>query len=184
MAPYAAELVHAGSRADVGEVLYRHVTAERRRVAEDRVAADMAVVRHVHVGHEHVAIADAREAAAAARAAVDGDELAEDVAPADREPRLLAAELQVLRHLPNRRERVDLRVVADLGPAVDDRRRADPAVRAEVHVRADHGMRTDRRPLADPGARIDDGGRIDRGLVGDEAQQQLGLGHDLVADVG
>ena len=47
------------------------MAAERRHVAEDRVVADVAVVRHVHVGHEHVAIADRRHAAAAARAAVD-----------------------------------------------------------------------------------------------------------------
>ena len=40
----------------------------------------LAVVRDVHVGHEHVAVADRRHAAAAARAAVDGHELAEDVA--------------------------------------------------------------------------------------------------------
>ena len=45
------------------------------------------------------------------------------------EPRLLALVLQVLRRQADRRERVDLGVVADLGPAVDDRRRADAAVR-------------------------------------------------------
>ena len=76
----AAELVHARAGADVGEVLDRDVAAERRHVAEDRVVADVAVVRDVHVGHEQVAVADRRHAAAAARAAMDRDELAEDVA--------------------------------------------------------------------------------------------------------
>ena len=135
--------------ADVGEVLDRHVAAERRRVAEDGVVADVAVVGDVDVGHEDVAIADRRHAAAAARAAVDRHELAEDVAPADHEARLLAAKLQVLRNQPDRRERVDLRIVADLGPAVDDRRGADPAVRADAHVGADRRVRADRRALAD-----------------------------------
>ena len=46
----------------------------------DRVVADVAVVRHVRVGHEYVAVANLGDAAAAARPAVDGDELAEDVA--------------------------------------------------------------------------------------------------------
>ena len=108
---------------------HRDVAAERRHVAEDRVVADVAVVRDVHVGHEHVAIADFGDAAAAARAAMDGDELAEDVALADHEPRFLAPEFQVLRHEADRRERIDLGAVADLGPAVDDRRRADPCSR-------------------------------------------------------
>ncbi len=41
-----------------------HVAAERRHVAEDRVVADVAVVRNVHVGHEHVVVADLGDAAA------------------------------------------------------------------------------------------------------------------------
>ena len=60
-------------------------------LAKMRVVADAAVVRDVRVGHEQVAIADDRGAAAARRAAVDGHELAEDVALADDEPRVLAA---------------------------------------------------------------------------------------------
>ena len=47
------------------------------------------------------------------------------------EPGLLALELEVLRDQADRGERKDLGAVADLGPAVDDRRRADPAVGAE-----------------------------------------------------
>ena len=54
----AAELVHAGSGADIREVLDVHVPAERRHVAEDGVVADMAIVRDVDVRHEHVAVAD------------------------------------------------------------------------------------------------------------------------------
>ena len=61
------------------------VAAERGVRPEDRLVADVAVVRHVHVVHEQVAVADRRHAAAAGGAAVDGDELAEDVARADLE---------------------------------------------------------------------------------------------------
>ena len=43
----AAELVHARPGADGREVLDVHVAAERRRLPEDDVAADLAVVRHV-----------------------------------------------------------------------------------------------------------------------------------------
>ena len=53
--------------ADVGEVLDVDVAAERGVRPEDRVVADVAVVRDVHVGHEQVVVADRRLAAAALR---------------------------------------------------------------------------------------------------------------------
>ena len=94
-------------------------------------------------------------------AAMDGHELAEDVAAPDDQPGRLAAELEVLRDETDRREGKDLRAFADLGPAVDDRRRAHPAVGTEADVRADHGERPDRRPCADLRLRMHDRGRID-----------------------
>src|SRR5205823_1966140 len=129
------------------------------------------------------AIANRRHAASTLRAAMDRDELAEDVALAARQPRLLAPELQVLRDLADRRERIDLAVVADLGPSLDDARRADAAVPADADVRSDDGVRADDRALPDPCAGIDDGGRIDVGRVEDDAQYQLRLGHLLIADI-
>ena len=83
--------------------------AERGAGPEDRVAADVAIVRDVHVGHEQVAVADRRPAAAAGGAAMDGHELAEDVALADH--RAASARRWYFRSCggkPDRRERVDL----------------------------------------------------------------------------
>ena len=99
MAPDAAELVDAGSRADVHAVFHRHVPAERGHVPEDGVVSHMAVVGHVHVGHEDVPVADRGPAPAALGSTVNGDELAEDVPAADRQTRLFAAELEILRRL-------------------------------------------------------------------------------------
>jgi hypothetical protein len=90
----------------------------------------MAVVRHVRVRHEQIAIADRRHAAAARRAAMNRDELAEHVVSADDELGRLALELQILRRQADRRERIDLRVVADRRPPVDDAGRPDRAVAA------------------------------------------------------
>ena len=90
------------------------------------------------------------DAAAARGAAVDRDELAEDVPPADDQARLLAAELEVLRDEADRREREDLGLVADLGPAVDDRTTRRSGSRRPIrHVLADDGVRADDRALAD-----------------------------------
>ena len=79
----AAELMHARSGTDGREVVDEDVSAERGVVAENRVVANVAVVRDVRVRHEHVAIADRRLPSASTRAAMDRDELAEDVVLAD-----------------------------------------------------------------------------------------------------
>ncbi len=142
-------------------VLDRDVTAERRMRAEDRVVADVAVVRHVNVGHEHVAIANPGDAAAAGRAAVDGDELPEDIPGADHQLGRLAAELQVLRHEPDRRERKNLGAFADLRPPVDDRRRAHLAAGPDADVWSDDGVRPDGRTRRRP-RRTDRRWRSDR----------------------
>src|SRR5205823_1572880 len=124
-------------------VLDRHMPAERRHVAENRVVANMTVVRDVDVGHEHVAIADFRDAAAAARAAVNRDELAKDIALANHELGTLAAEFQVLRNEADRGERMNLGALADFGPAVDDGGGANSTVRVDADMRTDHRMGTD-----------------------------------------
>ena len=90
---------------------------------------------------------------------MDGHELAEDVAPPDEQPRLFALELEILRDEADRGEGKNLRAVADVGPAVDDRRRAHHAIGAEADIRADHGERPDLRPCSDLRLRVHDGRR-------------------------
>ena len=128
-------------------------------------------------------------AAAASRAAVNRDELAEHVPVANHERRLLAAELQVLRDEPDRGKREDLVAVADLGPPVDDARGADAAVAADADVLADDGVRAHDRARANLARRMDDRRGIDRDArpaaghaLGHERHHELGLGHDGVAD--
>ena len=69
-------------------------------VAEENPVADEAVVSDVGVCHEDVVVPDRRQAAPAAGSAVHGHALAEDVAVADQQPRMLAAELEILRIRP------------------------------------------------------------------------------------
>ena len=126
------------------------------------------------------------DAAAAGRAAVDGDELAEDVAGADLEARRLAAVLQVLRRQADRGEREDLGAVADRGVAVDHRRRADLAVRGRCTTCGPidgerRRRRCRRRPRASGATRAV---RIDVARSASDRQHQLGLGHDLAVDFG
>ena len=179
----AAELMDAGVGADVAKSSTDTWPPSVALRSEDRVAADMAVVRDVHVVHEQVAVADRRPAAAAGRAAMDGDELAEDVALADLEPRRLAFVLQVLRRQPDRGERIDLGLVADRRVAVDDGRRADAAVagRARRPARSPRaGRRSCRRRSARSGATCAVGSISACSSL--HREHELGLGHHLAVD--
>src|SRR5690606_8482941 len=121
----AAELVHPGEAAQVHLVADLHVAGEGGVVGEHAAVADPAVVGDVHVGQQPVVVADAGAAAAVARAAVDGAELADDVAVADLELGVLAGELLVLRVAADGHVRVDAVVAADPGRALQRAVRAD-----------------------------------------------------------
>jgi len=82
---------------------------------EDGVAADVAVVRHVRVRHEQVAVANRRRAAAAGGAAVDGDELADLISPPDFGLGGFALVLQILRRHADRAVRIEDIILADPG---------------------------------------------------------------------
>ncbi len=82
----------------------------------------------------------------------------------------------------------DLIAVANLGDAVDDARRPDPAVAADPHPLADGRVGANDGPGADLRRGMHDRGRVDVGRHrrpgggGLESHHQLGLGGDLVVD--
>ena len=94
------ELVHGAKAAEIGVVLHLDMAAQRRVVGHDHAVADLAVVRDVDRCHEQPAVADPRDAAAAGRAGVHGDVLADLVVAADHQLGSLAAILAVLRPMP------------------------------------------------------------------------------------
>ena len=65
MATDAAELVHAAERGHIDPVLDNDVAGQPHAVAQDDVVADLAIVRHVGVGHQQVVAADRGHQAAA-----------------------------------------------------------------------------------------------------------------------
>src|SRR5439155_6956467 len=128
---------------------------------EDRVAAHMAVMRDMHVRHQEIVVADGGVAATAGGATVDRCELADGVAFADGQPRALTLVLEVLRRKTDRRHREDVRLVADIGPAVDDDRRVDAASPANRNFGTDRAVGADDRSFAEPRRGMDVRGRID-----------------------
>ena len=161
--PDAAELVDAREAAEGREVLDLDVAGERGGVGEDRVAPDEAVVGHVRLGHEQVVRPDAGEPPAPGRPPVDGRALAEHVAVADLDAARLPAELEVLRHEPDRAEREEAVVLAHARVAVDH------------HVRVEHRPPPEARLVPDHAEGPHPHARLEHG-AGRDASQGVDLG--------
>src|SRR3970282_209769 len=143
------ELVYQGGRAQNGPVAHVHVARELAGIGEDRLAADLAVVREVHVRHDPVVVAHARHARVARRAAVDGDVFAYRVAVADLHGRVFAAIFLVLRRRADGGELIDAVVAADAHAAIEDHVRPDPAALADLDLFAEDRVGADRHPGRD-----------------------------------
>ena len=132
----------------------RDVAGELAGVGEDGVVADLAVVRDVHVGHDPVVVAEARDARVLHRAAVDRAVLADRVAVADLDRGGLAGVLLVLRRRRRARRTGRCGCCAPM--------RVRPSMH---HVRADPRCRRRSRraaPMIEYGADRDAGARAAR----------------------
>src|SRR5439155_12425623 len=121
-----------------------------------RLAADLAVVREVHVSHDPVLVAHARYADVLRRAAVDRDVLADGVVVADLDRGRLAAVLLVLGRRADRGEVEDLVAPADAHVPVEHHVRADPASLAQLDMLADDAVGPDLDVRGQPRAGVDE----------------------------
>src|SRR5690242_1821140 len=156
-----AVLVHADVAGNDQPIADFHVPGQCRIVGEHHAVADLAVVRDVHVGQQPVVVTDAGDTATLAGAAVDRDELADQVAIADHQFGALAGKLLVLRGTTDRGELADPVVAADPGGTLDYHVRADHGALADLHVRTDHAVGANGDVRADDRARIDLRGGVD-----------------------
>src|SRR5205814_1151237 len=101
-------------------------------IGEDGVAADLAVMREMHVRHDPVVAADAGHSGVERGAAVDGDVFADHVAVADLDRSVLVGVFLVLRRRADRGEMEDAVAPADAGTAVQHDMRADPGAFAQL----------------------------------------------------
>src|SRR5512134_788297 len=155
------ELVHQGGAAEDHPVADVHVPRQPAVVGEDAMAADLAVVREMHAGHDPVVVADARDARVARRPAIDGHALADRVAVADLDRRVLARVFLVLRRRADRAELIDAVVAPDARAPVEHHVRADPAALAHLDALADDGVGAHRDAWREPRARVDHGRGMD-----------------------
>ena len=120
-------------------------------------------MRYVHISHDPVVIAHARDGPAAGRTDVEGAELPDGVALANDEFARLARVFLVLRNRAQRIELEDAVVAANGCMALDHAMRANGRAGRDLHMRTDHGV----RPHADRA--VEFGARVHQGCGMDEA---------------
>ena len=116
---------------------------------------------NVHVSHDEAMAADARDSAAAGRAAMQRDEFANGVVVADLQPGGLAFVFEILWRQADRGKRKNAIVRAQPRGALQLHVRDKLALFAHLHVGADHAVRADLARCRHLRRRINDRGLVD-----------------------
>ena len=136
------------------------MAGERGLVHHDDVVAEKAVMRDVAIGHDEILITK-RSGRAFLGAAVDGDELPDDILRTDLGKGRLALIGEILGFMTNHGIHVDCVVIPKFGPAGEVNAGQDLVVGADLDpvfdddVRADRVIDPDLDMLSDDGARVD-----------------------------
>ncbi len=136
------------------------MTGERALVGHDHATADLRVMSHMRAGHEEAVVPDTGYAAAAFGAGIHRDALADATARADHEPRVFAPILEILRHLADAREGVDLGLRADFRISGDHRVALDDCAGTDPDLASDHAERAHPHAVGQFRAGLDDGGGV------------------------
>ena len=161
----AAELMHGAKRAEHGVLFNGHVSGERGGVDQHGVVGYLAVMPDVGISHDEAVIADAGDAAALLRAAVDGHALADEVVITDLKAHVLAFEGVVLRLEADGAEGEDAVAGADLGRALDVDVGDEFGGVTDLDAGANDAKGTDGGGGGDARRGIDDGGGVDGHLI-------------------
>jgi hypothetical protein len=86
MSPYPAKLMNAGKTAKHREVANHHVARELGAIRQYRIVSDHAVMRHVHICHNPVSVAQSRITEILRGTNVECAELTYDIVVADFQP--------------------------------------------------------------------------------------------------
>src|SRR5690348_5079614 len=98
-------MVYRTKRANHSPFFDDYMAAQSCSIGQDDVVADHAVMGNVGVGHDQGMAPNARQASAPCGAAIDGNELADNVVVPNLQTRGFAFVAQVLRRHSDRRER-------------------------------------------------------------------------------
>src|SRR5690606_15292865 len=154
------ELVHAGETAKDDAIADMHMTGDRGVVGEDAVIANDAIVGNMHIGHEKIIAADARQAVVLHGATMQGGTFANDIVVTNFQPRRLALVLLVLALLAHRGKLENTVALADTRRTTHYHVRTDHGAGTDFHIRADNGKRADFHISGQLGFRVNNRARM------------------------
>src|SRR6185369_8431734 len=138
--PDGDELVNGNKTSQNNVVLDGDMAGQGGYIGHDHAVADAAVMSHMRIGHEHVAVADDRFGVTGNGASMDGGKFAKHVVVADPRPALFTPVLEILWRRADRRLREYLVVFTDFSPVSDDGMSADSGPLADRNMFADNGV--------------------------------------------
>ena len=157
------KVVDRAKSADRGPLLDDNVAAKRRRIGENDVIANDAIVRNVGICHDERVAAHVGEPAALYGATIDSGELADHIVISYFEPGCFARITHVLRCEPDRAKGKELIMCADPARAFHHNVRNELTCLAQFNLRTDPTVRPYCAGGMDLGAWIDDGCRMNAG---------------------
>ena len=108
-----AKLMYAGKGPNRRMISDRHMARERRRIGQNNVIAEQAVMTDMNICHQEIVIADPRLPAASFSASMNIHVFAEYVVVSDSQKRIFTLEFQVLWLKADSSKRIELIVIAD-----------------------------------------------------------------------
>lgn len=172
-------LVDADQSADDGVIADEDMPGEARGIRHDYMAAQVAVMGDVDVGHHKIMVTDGRMPAAKLRSSVDGDILTKHIVVADNHPCRLTSIVQMLGGRSDRGEWIKLTALADVGMAFDIDMGHESCMPSNPNMLADNRVGTDNNVLRKIGFWMDHRGWMDlhqmTPLLGDSDSHADGL---------
>jgi hypothetical protein len=160
--------MHTGVGADCGVVFNGHMACKRCGIGHDDVASDLAIMRDVSRDHNEVIISNSRMTAATFCSPVDVDVFAEGVVGSDRQERLFAGKLEILRLNADHAKRKESIVVSDGCRAFNHDVGVQNTPVADGNVFSDAAERADGYIFAYFGETVNDGGVMNHELRPDD----------------
>jgi hypothetical protein len=134
MGSYSAKLMRSGEPSQDDPIADMNVTGKSRIIGEDGVAADVAIVRYMHIGHDPVVIADRRLTIALHRATTDRAKFANCIAIPNGQRGWLTGVFLILRIVADRCELVNVIVATNNSRTIDNNVTVDSRTRSDDHV--------------------------------------------------
>ena len=146
----AAELMDPGICPDTRPIRDLDVARERCSVSHDYLAAQLAIVRYVSLGHQQIAVANPGHSAATLGPPMDGDEFSDVIFLTYLCASWFARVFQILRSEADRDEWEYVRFIADRCSSIDDDMRFQADAVSKFDIFSNSTERANVRIVTDP----------------------------------